>query len=203
MSRFRSKSGFTLLEVMAAVALLAILYTVLARVAIEGLRGENDSQRRLEAALLADARIAESFTALSSGFVLPDFGHKESAEGDFTLALDVTPFIPPAEWGLGESAGAAPGLFAPAPGGPGAQALRTVQLTVSWLEGAEKRQISRTIYLLDFNRVSAMAATAEQNNPEGSGNGAGAQTQQPTDEQNQQALQEMQELENMPSEGNQ
>ena len=188
---------------MAAVALLAILYTVLARVAIEGLRGENDSRRRLEAALLADARIAESFTALSSAFVLPDFGHQESAEGDFTLALDVTPFIPPAEWGLGETAGAAQGLFASAPGTQGAQALRTVQLTVSWLEGAEKRQVSRTIFLLDFNRVSAMASTAEQNNPEGSSNGAGAQPQEPTDAQNQQGIQDLEDLENMPSEGNQ
>jgi hypothetical protein len=188
---------------MAAVALLAILYTVLARVAIEGLRGENDSQRRLEAAMLADARIAESFTALSSGFVLPDFGHKESAEGDFTLALDVVPFIPPAEWGVGESAGAAPGLFTSAPGAPGAQALRTVQLTVSWQEGAEKRQVSRTIFLMDFNRVSAMAETAQQNNPEGSANGAGAQNQQPTDAQNQQGLEDLQNLENMPSEGDQ
>jgi prepilin-type N-terminal cleavage/methylation domain-containing protein len=197
----RSRSGFTLLEVMAAVALLAILYTVLARVAIEGLRGENDSHRRLEAAMLADARIAESFTALSSGFVLPDFGHKESSEGDFTLALDVGPFIPPAEWGVGESAGAAPGLFASAPGAPGGQALRTVQLTVSWQEGAEKRQVSRTIFVMDFSRVSAMAEAAQQNNPEGSANGAGAQNQPPTDAQNQQGLQDLQDLENLPSEG--
>jgi len=170
-----ARLGFTLLEVMAAVALLAILYTVLARVAIQGLRAEGESQRRLEAALLADERVAESFTAVSGAFVLPELGHNETTEGDFTLALDVTPFVPPVEWGLDESAGNTL-LFAPAPGIPGAQALRTVQLTVSWLEGAEKRQISRTIYLMDFNRVSALAATAEQNNPQGTG--AGAQTPQ-------------------------
>ena len=193
-----AKLGFTLLEVMAAVALLAILYTVLARVAIEGLRGESESQRRLEAALLADARIAESFTAVSGAFVLPEMGHTQTTEGDFTLALDVAPFIPPAEWGLDESAGNAPVLFAPAPGIPGAQALRTVTLTISWLEGAETRQITRTIFLLDFNRVSAMAATAEQNNPQGGQ--AGAQTPQPTDAQDQQGLQDLRDLENVPSE---
>jgi prepilin-type N-terminal cleavage/methylation domain-containing protein len=196
------KAGFTLLEVMAAVALLAVLYTVLARVAIEGLRGEGESRRRLEAALLADARIAESFTAVSGGFVLPELGRKESAEGDFTLALDVAPFVPPAEWGLDEAAGNASVLFSSAPGIPGAQALRTVQLTVSWLEGAETRQISRTIYLLDFERISALATSAQQNNPQGSPGEAGAQPPQ-QDLQDQQGLQDLQDLENLPSEGNQ
>ena len=155
--------GFTLLEVMAAVALLAILYTVLARVAIEGLRGEGESKRRLEASLLADARIAESFTAFSGGFVMPELGHQETTEGDFTLALDVALFQPPVEWGFDETPGRPPPLlFASSPGVPGVQALRTVQLEVSWLEGAEKRQVSRTIYLIDFNRISQLAASTEQ-----------------------------------------
>jgi hypothetical protein len=147
---------------MAAVALLAILYTVLARVAIEGLRGEGESKRRLEAAMLADARIAESFNAFSSSLVLPELGHQETTEGDYTLALDVALFEPPAEWGFDEAAGHPPPLiFGSAPGVPGVQALRTVQLEVSWLEGTEKRQVSRTIYLMDFNRISQLAASAE------------------------------------------
>jgi prepilin-type N-terminal cleavage/methylation domain-containing protein len=156
-------AGFTLLEVMAAVALLAILYTVLARVAIEGLRGEGESKRRLEAALLADARIAESFTAFSGGFVMPELGHQEMTEGDFTLALDVALFQPPVEWGFDETPDRPPPLlFASSPGVPGVQALRTVQLEVSWLEGTEKRQVSRTIYLMDFNRISQLASSTQQ-----------------------------------------
>jgi prepilin-type N-terminal cleavage/methylation domain-containing protein len=161
--RSSRRPGFTLLEVMAAVALLAILYTVLARVAIEGLRSEGESKRRLEAALLADARIAESFTALSGGFVMPELGHQETTEGDFTLALDVALFQPPVEWGFDESSGNPPPvLFASAPGVPGAQSLRTVQLEVSWLEGNEKRRVLRTIYLMDFSRIAALAASSEQ-----------------------------------------
>jgi prepilin-type N-terminal cleavage/methylation domain-containing protein len=156
-------AGFTLLEVMAAVALLAILYTVLARVAIEGLRGEGESKRRLEAALLADARIAESFTAFSGGFVMPELGHSELTEGEFTLALDVALFQPPVEWGFDEKSGGPPPLlFATSPGVPGVQALRTVQLQVSWLEGGEKRGVSRTIYLMDFNRISQLVASSQQ-----------------------------------------
>ena len=38
----RSETGFTLLEVLAAVALLGILYTTLAGVAIQGLRAAAD-----------------------------------------------------------------------------------------------------------------------------------------------------------------
>jgi len=156
------KTGFTLLEVMAAVALLGILYTVLARVAIEGLRAEGESKRRLEASLLADARIADSFTALTGNVVMPELGRSETTEGDFTVALDVTLFQPPVEWGLDQAVGNTPLLFATAPGVPGAQALRTVQLTVSWLEGAEERHVSRTIFLVDFARVAALAASSEQ-----------------------------------------
>jgi prepilin-type N-terminal cleavage/methylation domain-containing protein len=171
MSRSDRKAGFTLLEVMAAVALLAILYTVLARVAIEGLRAEGESARRLDAALLADARIAESFTNISGNFVLPEFGHQETTEGDFKLALDVAPFRAPAEWGLDEAAGSL--IFASEPGVQGTQALREVQLTVSWLEGAEPRQISRTLYVMDFERISSLASSAEQS---GGGSNGNAQT---------------------------
>ena len=154
--------GFTLIEVLAAVALLAILYTVLARVAIEGLRAEGESKRRLEASLLADARIAESFTGLAGNVVMPELGQSETTEGDFTVALDVTLFQPPVEWGVDDLVGSKPLLFASMPGMPGALALRTVQLTVSWLEGVEERHVSRTIFLVDFNRVASLATASPQ-----------------------------------------
>ena len=41
----RSEHGFTLVEVMGAVALLAILYTFLAGDAIQALRNESESKR--------------------------------------------------------------------------------------------------------------------------------------------------------------
>ncbi len=154
--------GFTLLEVMAAVALLGILYSVLARVAIEGLRAEGESKRRIEASMLADERVAGSFTGLEGGVVMPPLGHSETTEGDFTVALDVALFVPPVEWGVAASIDKTPILFASTPGASGAQALRTVQLSVSWLEGAEERHVSRIIYLIDFERVTALAGTLAQ-----------------------------------------
>jgi hypothetical protein len=37
-----------------------------------------------------------------------------------------------------------------------------VELTVSWLEGVEERHVSRTMFLVDFQRVAAVAETTAQ-----------------------------------------
>ena len=50
----RAEHGFTLFEVLGAVALLALVYGTLSTVAIRGLRTEGESQRVLKASLLAD-----------------------------------------------------------------------------------------------------------------------------------------------------
>jgi prepilin-type N-terminal cleavage/methylation domain-containing protein len=144
--------GFTLIEVLAAVALLGILYAVLARVAIEGLRAEGDSERRLEASLLADASVNDL-----NGAPLPPVGHSQKTDGDFAIALDVSAFKIPPQWGVGEEKGVQPMLLTSPPNG-GTPALRTVQVTVSWLEGASERHVSRTTYLLDFESVAQLAA---------------------------------------------
>lgn len=172
------RTGFTLLEVMAAVALLGILYTVLARVAIEGLRAEGESQRRLEASLLAEARLADVFTGPDGSYAFPQVGRSETTEGDFTLTFDVSPFQPPVGWDVTEPEGIAPQLFASSPGAPGAQGLRTVQLTISWLEGAQERHVSRTTYLLDFSTIAANPALSGKapNLPGGAGAAQGPGT---------------------------
>jgi prepilin-type N-terminal cleavage/methylation domain-containing protein len=147
--------GFTLLEVLAAVALLAILYTVLARSAIEGLRAEGESERRLEASLLADTRLRESFEGAEGSYAVPPLGHSEVTEGDFTIILDVSPFEPPGEWGIDDPAAPSTVVFAP-PTDRAGPVLRTIQLSVAWLEGAEQRQVTRTAFALDFQRVAAL-----------------------------------------------
>jgi len=147
-----ARGGFTLIEVLAAVALLGILYAVLARVAIEGLRAEGDSERRLQASLVADARVNDLF-----GGPLPPVGHSEKVDGDFAIALDVSDFKIPPQWGVGEAKEAQPMLLT-SPTGGATPALRTVQLTVSWLEGASARHVSRTTYLLDFQTVAQLAS---------------------------------------------
>jgi hypothetical protein len=163
---------------MAAVALLGILYSVLARAAIEGLRAEGESERRLEASLLADSRLAETFNTLEGSVALPPLGHSEVTEGDFTIALDVTMFQAPVEWELAGSERPPPLLFASAPGAPGARALRTVELTVSWLEAGAERHVSRTMFLVDFMQLGAIAA-AMAPAPQAPGENAGDDLQAP------------------------
>src|SRR5262247_3649626 len=83
-----AQAGLTLLEVLGAVALLAILYTVLAKNAIEGLRSEGESRRRLEASLLADERLAEIELKLASG-ASPPTGHDEEEREGFRVVTEV------------------------------------------------------------------------------------------------------------------
>ncbi len=153
------RRGFTLLEVLAAVALLGILYSLLARVAIEGLRAEGDSKRRLEAALIAEERLGDLI-----GAPAPPVGHHQETQGDFTLDYDVTAFTRPPEWNSEERDAPAPILLATTPGS-GVQALRSIQITVSWLEGVSERHISRFTYLLDFQVVAALAGAAQTATP--------------------------------------
>jgi prepilin-type N-terminal cleavage/methylation domain-containing protein len=153
------RAGFTLIEVLAAVALLGILYSVLARVAIEGLRAEGESERRLEASLLADERVSD----LVGRPVLP-VGRSQTTEGDFTIAVDVSLFQLPTQWSTAVLEEPKPLLLEAAPGG-GMQALRSVQITISWLEAASERHVSRTTYLLDFQSLAALATAAAPGTP--------------------------------------
>ena len=54
-----SRLGFTLLEVLGAVAVLGIWYFVLATIATDGLLKEGQSLRKLRAGLIADRMLAE------------------------------------------------------------------------------------------------------------------------------------------------
>jgi prepilin-type N-terminal cleavage/methylation domain-containing protein len=157
--------GFTLLEVLAAVALLAILYTVLARVAIQGLRAEGENARRLEAAFLADRHLVATYDQIYQQLTIPPVGTTQTVEGDFTVTLDVTPFLPPVEWGVTDGAEVQPVIFARSPDGSGVELIRTAQVTVTWLEGVEERHVVRTVYLVDFQRTRELLTAADAARP--------------------------------------
>lgn len=158
----RRSPGFTLLEVLAAVAVLGFTVTVLARGAIQGMHYEGDASRRLAASLLADHALFEIESALALG-TLPELGRKEREEGEFRLGLEVAP-IDPAALGV-------PGLLTGEPaseGKPPAQVadalpkLLLVSVQVVWTEGLREQSVTRTTFAYDATAAAAALKQAGQ-----------------------------------------
>ncbi len=151
----RKKRGFTLLEVLAAVAILSIWFIVLMGSAIQGLRAEGVSKRRLEAAMIADRKLSE-LEAASLGGTVPEATDDVSEEGEFTVTVVVRPFVEPS----GEEAGGlAAAVGEPAPPLDSLLAselpergadLRRMDVTVAWTEGAGELQVTRTSFAFDL-----------------------------------------------------
>ena len=144
--------AFTLFEVLAAVALLAILYTTLARVAIEGLRAEGESARRLEASLLADRILSDLELQIDTGGS-PELGVSEREEGDFFVTVEVRPFTLP-QIPLRAGTPEPQGILSPKTGGVANGPLREIALMVRWLEGPFERRVVRTSYAFDYSQIS-------------------------------------------------
>jgi prepilin-type N-terminal cleavage/methylation domain-containing protein len=154
--RSPSHSAFTLLEVLAAVAILGVLYVVLADVAIQGLRAEGRSRRRMEASLVADRALSEIEIEIEAGGV-PEFGHLPETEEDlFRIAVEVRPYSIPL---LGGAADAGSDTAAPSEGGALAS-LREIEVTVTWDEGVDELQVVRTTYAFDAAAASGQLLEA-------------------------------------------
>lgn len=168
----RAESGFTLLEVLGAVALLAFVYTTLSTVAIRGLRSEGESQRLLEASLLADWKLSELEMQIAQGIVPePD----EYDESPYTVTLEVEGFAAPAPPPDPEQVGnpALDALF-----DPEQTPIREITLTVSWTEGVDEHRVVRTTYGIDGAASAALAnqlgaSAGAQLGPIGNPSGAG------------------------------
>jgi prepilin-type N-terminal cleavage/methylation domain-containing protein len=162
----RVESGFTLLEVMAAVAIIAIVFTTLATVANEGLRSQGISRRRLEASLLADRRLAQIEIELAAG-IAPEIGESEDEEEPYAITVEVTAFdiataIP------------VPGFVATDPTeratlagvlGDGVSPIRAIEIAVTWLEGVEEFRVVRNTYGIDPVALQGLAAGADDGLP--------------------------------------
>jgi len=176
--------AFTLLEVLAAVAILALVYTVLARIGIQGFRAEGGADRRLRASLMADDMMVEIEGQLQMGSA-PPLGEKNGQRDEYVVRMRVTPSefeIPPPSdaaaqrlraalakrtSGGGESGGAKvgatgtlPSFFAPAEKGeppPG----RRIEVRVSWLEGATESAVVRETYGLDQTAAQELLAALD------------------------------------------
>ena len=204
--RQRSVAGFTLLEVMAAVALLGTVYTVLGSAGIQGLQHEGEARRRIEASLIADALLADLEASADAG-QLPQPGKEERREGDFAVEIEIAPTdlpVPddpnplpaPAIGGAqpsglgGKTSGLPPALSASLLRGDGRapSPLRRITLRVGWSEGSGERSVVRTTYALDAQAAqgaldaldAAASAAAAAAAPAGPANPQAPQTIPPT-----------------------
>ena len=154
-----ARSGFTLLEVLAAVAILSIWFIVIAGTATQGLRAEGVSRRRLEAGMIADRVLADLEASTIDGSV-PEPTEEMREQGDYTLTVIVAPFA-------GEGSAAVEGFGNPA--SPDVQApalpldqliagelpersadLRRIDVRVAWIEGETEQWVTRTTFVFDL-----------------------------------------------------
>jgi len=180
----------TLLEVMAAVAIVAIVFTTLARVASQGLQSEGTSRRRFEASLLADSTLADIEDGIALG-TTPELGTTEndSEDGVYTVYVDVTAFDLAAAVPLPAETEAAAAGLTPTPdfslagavaSGAAESPIRQIEITVAWNEGTQEQSVFRTTYGLDQAAIQAVLGSAVQNldaagaAPPGTADAAGA-----------------------------
>lgn len=151
-SRTRSR-GFTLFEVLAAVAVLGLVYVTLARTAMQGLRAEGEATRRLEASLIADHALSELELLLAGG-VAPQVGVTESEQDQYAIFVEVAPYsldeltTPPARPGEEQKQPLDLPLLVAGSTGQGS-ALLAVTVRVSWQEGVYEREVTRASFAFD------------------------------------------------------
>lgn len=135
-----ARSGFTLLEVLAAVAILGIWFTVLASVAIQGQRSEGETERRMRASLLADQVLLD----LELGFENGEFPEEpdEYERDEFLVHVEATPI---AEVDFPELDESLLPLLETALVGV-LDDVYMVRVDVSWVEGASDEKVTRVTY---------------------------------------------------------
>jgi prepilin-type N-terminal cleavage/methylation domain-containing protein len=155
------RAGFTLLEVMAAVAVVGIVYIVVAGSAMQGLRTEGDASRRLRASLLADRVLSELELQQAGGSSLPP-GETETTEGEFTILVEVSPFdvtsvLPKPTKEERAPARSAASFELLSPGLPGGVAtLLSIAIRVTWIEGTSEEEVTRQSFAFDLGAAAPL-----------------------------------------------
>jgi prepilin-type N-terminal cleavage/methylation domain-containing protein len=152
----RAERAFTLFEVLAAVAILGILYTTLISWAMDALLAEGVSKRRLQASLVADRHLAELELELDAGIV-PPIGEEETESDAFRIVVSVQPFdlvLPDSEPGSASS----PVLVDLT--SDGLTPIREIQIRVIWLEAETEFEVVRAGFAVDTTQLDTSALQA-------------------------------------------
>jgi prepilin-type N-terminal cleavage/methylation domain-containing protein len=170
----RASHGFTLLEVLAAVAVIGVAFTSLAAWNIDGLRAESRAQSRLQASLVADQALADFESELAAGTTPPIGRLERELDGyavrleieSLELALEDPPTTPGAPRIQGEEA-AGPTLIAP-PGSRRDTPLRLVRITVGFGDEGARDSVVRETFAFDAEAVATLMQGLEaQGTPPG------------------------------------
>jgi prepilin-type N-terminal cleavage/methylation domain-containing protein len=159
-SRLRKNryDGFTLLEVLGAVAILGISYMVLATAAIQAMQGIGQSQRRLEASLIADQTLIDVEISTETGqLVEPKLVTWQDSHFEVTLEIIDLSEIHQGKGLQGDGTSLleflgkeSKGAFAPfRESNLLLGYLREVHITVQWLEGGNELYVTRTAFIYD------------------------------------------------------
>ncbi len=166
------RAGFTLFEVLAAVAILGLLFAVLANIAIDAMRFEGEAERRLRASLLADRVLGDLERGFSLG-AAPPVGTTETEEDEFSVVAEVRPFdlagfaatLGGEEVPADPRSAAPPQTLLAVPSG-GPPPLLEIEVVVGWIEGSTPLEIRRLTYGFDAAAAAplleGLAANLEQ-----------------------------------------
>jgi len=163
----RRQRGLTLLEVMAAVALMGLVYTALASKATQGVMSESDSLRRFQASLIADEKLAGIETAAAQQQA-PELGtiEEETEDGLFVVSLEVEPWSLPALEDAEtdrKPPSVAEDILGDGDQDPGA--LLEVRVRIAWDSGRGERSIERSTFVLDYARLRELGPADQAQGP--------------------------------------
>jgi prepilin-type N-terminal cleavage/methylation domain-containing protein len=167
------RGGFTLFEVLAAIVIFGLAFTMLAQGAMQGLSAEGEASRRLRASLLADRLLGELEGQMAAG-AAPPLGLTEDEVEEFSTEIEVRPYdfaihlasatVP--DYITEETRGQRP-LPLLEPPNRGTPVLLQLDVRVRWLEGVFERVVTRSTFGLDPVALEPLIASLVEASEDG------------------------------------
>ena len=169
--RQRGEAGLTLLEVLAAVMIFAMVMTVLIGTSTNAVHHVGLSSRRLEADLFADNLLSDLEIQIKQG-IAPEIEDGEFTNEQFSIRMTMTEIFSEDPGSAGAPANSPAGIGASAGGDilsllssalpEVANHLRQYDIEVSWLEQNGQQSVTRTTFAFDWQAAEVELAELVQ-----------------------------------------